>query len=62
MEVNEKTKIKYTVENEHKEQIEIIFTLEQIEGSTPNFYKQLKNNLVDENCKIIKREIIKEEK
>ena len=62
MEVNEKTKIKYIVENEHKEQIEIIFTLEQIEGSTPNFYKQLKNNLEDENCKIIKREIIKEEK
>lgn len=58
MEVDEKTKIKYTIENEHKEQIEIIFALEQIEGSTPNFYEQLKNNLEDKNCKIIKREIV----
>lgn len=57
LELTENTKIKYTLENEHNEQMEVLFTLEQIEGAKDGFYKQLKSNFDDEDWKIIKREI-----
>ena len=58
MEINEKTKIQYIFENEDTEEMIITLTMEQIEGSTPNFYKQFKQLFKGEKWEIKKRIIL----
>jgi hypothetical protein len=57
--INEETIIKYTFKNKRKELMQISFSVEQIEGAIPNFYKQLNQNFKkEEEWKIISREIV----
>lgn len=63
MEITEKTKIKYTIQNKDGDNFYIILSMEQIEGSVPHFYKQIRKAFEfdsDEEIKIVKREIVKE--
>ena len=57
--INEETIIKYTFKNKRKELMQISFSVEQIEGAIPNFYKQLNQNFKkEEEWEIISREIV----
>lgn len=61
MEITEKTKIQYTIEVEDEGVFFIMLKLEEIEGSTPNFYQQLRGALgvkEDKTMTIKKREIV----
>lgn len=61
MEITEKTKIQYTIEVEDEGVFFIMLKLEEIEGSTPNFYQQLREALgvkKDRTMIIKKREIV----
>lgn len=61
MEITEKTKIQYTIEVEDEGVFFIMLKLEEIEGSTPNFYQQLREALEVKEDKIMtikKREIV----
>lgn len=61
MQINKDTKIRYEITNiETKEKSYITLTMEQVEGSVPNFYKQVQKacGLKSEVTEITKREII----
>ena len=63
MKINENTKIKYVFRKNDGEEMSFILTLEQIEGSEPNFYKQVKKMLEEdgekfEDWEIVSREIV----
>lgn len=61
MEINKDTKIKYEITNtETKEKSWITLTMEQIEDSVPNFYKQIQKacGIKTEVTQITKREIL----
>lgn len=61
MELLDNTEIKYTIEDELGETYFITLKFQQIEGSMPNFYDQIRQALnLEENdaIKIIKREIL----
>lgn len=64
MKLDENTLIKYTVEDKNGEVIQTTFTLQQIEGSIPNFYQAFKDALRDledfdvDNSEIVSREIV----
>ena len=65
MELNENTKIKYVFRKNDGEEMSFILTLEQIEGSEPNFYKQVKKMLEEDGEKfedwvIVSRRIVEE--
>lgn len=66
MKINDQIKIKYTLEDGNGEIIYMAFPIECIEGSTPNFYAQLKDAISEledfdlESSRIIDREIIEE--
>ena len=63
MEINKDTKIKYEIlDKRSKEKSFITVSMEQIEGSVPNFYEQIQKtcNLNPETTEIIKREIVEE--
>ena len=62
MEINENTKIEYLFRKNDGEEMSFILTLEQIEGSEPNFYKQVKKMLKEdgekwEDWKIVGRKL-----
>lgn len=64
MKLDENNLIRYTVEDKNGEVVQTTFTLQQIEGSVPNFYQVLKDALRDledfdvENSEIVLREIV----
>lgn len=64
MKLDENTLIRYTVEDKNGEVVQTTFTLQQIEGSVPNFYQAFKDALRDledfdvENSEIVSREIV----
>lgn len=64
MKLDENNLIRYTVEDKNGEVVQTTFTLQQIEGSVPNFYQALKDALRDledfdvENSEIVLREIV----
>ena len=64
MKLDENTLIKYTVEDKNGEIVQTTFTLQQIEGSIPNFYQAFKDALRDledfdvDNSEIVSREIV----
>lgn len=64
MKLDENTLIRYTVEDKNGEVVQTTFTLQQIEGSVPNFYQTFKDILRDledfdvENSEIVLREIV----
>lgn len=64
MKLDENTLIRYTVEDKNGEIIQTTFTLQQVEGSVPNFYQAFKDTLRDledfdvDNSEIISREIV----
>lgn len=64
MNLDKDTLIKYTVEDKNGERIQATFTIEQVEGSQPNFYEAFKNTLRDledfdlESSEIISREVL----
>lgn len=63
MELKKDTKIKYEITNtENGEKTWITLTMEQIEGSVPNFYKQVQKacRLKPDITEITKREIVEE--
>lgn len=66
--INTNTKILYVLEDKNNERINLTFTIEQIEGSVPNFYDHLKLALKDvenfdsDSCKIVERCVLFEEK
>lgn len=63
MQIDKNTKIKYEITNkENGEKSWITLTIEQIEGSVPNFYKQMQRALKwnPEIAEITKREIVEE--
>lgn len=63
MQIDKNTKIKYEITNkENGEKSWITLTIEQIEGSVPNFYKQMQRalKLNPEIAEITKREIVEE--
>lgn len=63
MELKKDTKIKYEITNtENGKKSWIMLTMEQIEGSVPNFYKQVQKacGLKPEVTEVTKREIVEE--
>lgn len=63
MELKKDTKIKYEITNkENGEKTWITLTMEQVEGSIPNFYKQVQKTcgLKPDITEITKREIVEE--
>lgn len=63
MELSKNIKIKYEITNtENGEKTWITLTVEQIEGSVPNFYKQIQKSckLDQKVTEITKREIVEE--
>ena len=63
MELKKDTKIKYEITNkENGEKSWITLTMEQVEGSVPNFYKQVQKacGLKTDTTEITKREIVEE--
>lgn len=64
MKLDENTLIRYTVEDKNGEIVQTTFTLQQVEGSVPNFYQAFKDALRDledfdvDNSEIISREIV----
>lgn len=68
MKITDQTKIKYTLQDKNGELIYLTFPLECVEGSTPNFYAQLRQAVSDleefdiDSSEIIDREIIEETK
>lgn len=64
MKLDENTLIRYTVEDKNGEIVQTAFTLQQVEGSVPNFYQAFKDALRDledfdvDNSEIISREIV----
>ena len=65
MELNGNTKIEYLFRKNDGEEMKFILTVEQIEGSEPNFYKQVGKMLKEdgENLKdweIVGRRIVEE--
>lgn len=64
MKLNENTMIRYTVEDKNGERVQATFSLQQIEGSVPNFYQAFKDSLADledfdlDSSEIISREIV----
>lgn len=64
MRLDENTLIRYTVEDKNGEIVQTTFTLQQVEGSVPNFYQAFKDALRDledfdvDNSEIISREIV----
>lgn len=63
MELKKDTKIKYEITNtENGEKSWITLTMEQVEGSVPNFYKQVQKacGLNSKITEITKREIVEE--
>lgn len=65
--LNELTKIRYTLRDKDGEEVMMTFPLECVEGSTPNFYSQLRSAVSDvedfdlESSTIMDRQIITEE-
>lgn len=64
MSLDENTLIEYTVEDKNGERVIATFTLQQVEGSVPNFYEAFKKSLEDledfdlENSEIVSRRIV----
>ena len=65
MELNENTKIEYLFRKNDGEEMRFTLTIEQIEGSKPNFYEQVKKMMNEdgenwEDWKIVGRRIVEE--
>ena len=64
------TVILYAIRDKNGEIIHIPFTFEQVEGSVPNFYQQLKRAIIEaeledfdvDSSEIIKREVLNRNK
>ena len=63
MEINENTKIEYLFRKNDGEEMRFTLTIEQIEGSKPNFYEQVKKMMKEdgenwEDWEIVGRRIV----
>lgn len=58
MEINENTKIEYLFRKNDGEEMKFILTIEQLEGSEPNFYKQVKKMLKEDGENLKDWEIV----
>lgn len=61
--ISKETMIKYTFKSEKlDDEFSIKLSLEQVEGSVPNFYEQIQDvcKIKHEDYEIVKREIIEE--
>ena len=67
MKLHKGSVIRYILRDKDDEEVMLTFTLEQIEGSVPNFYQALKDCLVDledfdlDSSEIVSREVLNEE-